>query len=425
MTSAGGEEKRTTINHSRPKAASPLPPWRNADFLLLWSGQAVSTLGSNVSRLALPLLVLALTHAPAQAGLISALQTLPYLVFGLPAGALIDRWNRKRVMIFCDIARVLGYGSIPVAYAAGQLGPVMLYGVALVSGTAFVFFNIAQVAALPRVAPTAQLPQANALNASAESAATLIGPGLAGFIISLARTTLAGSALAYLVDSFSYLVSVISLGFIRAPFQAERAPVAGRSLQEEIAEGLRFLWTEPRLRTVALLTLSVNVFFGPVYLAVIVLAQGTLHADARTLGLIFSLSSVGGLAGAAVAPWLNVHLRFGQLIIGSIVLWSLATALLAIAFSPAIVVAGQAMVSLMLPIYNVAVISYRLALTPDALQGRVNSVARLLALAGLPAGTAVGGLLLGLLGPRAELWLVALGIGVSALAVSGTELRRA
>ena len=404
----------------RPRAL-----WGNIDFLLLWSGQAVSTLGSTTSRLALPLLVLALTDDPAQAGLIAALQTLPYLAFGLLAGALIDRWNRKRVMISCDIVRAVAYGSIPVAYALGQVGPVLLYGVALASGTAFVFFNIAQVAALPRVVPSAQLAQANALNASADAAATLIGPGLAGFIISLARSTVPGAVLAYLLDSLSYLVSVVSLGFIHTPFQAERTPVAERSLRTEIAEGLRFLWAEPRLRAIALLTLSVNVFFGPVFLAVIVLVSGTLHADARTLGLIFSVSSVGGLAGAAVAPWLTARLRFGQLIIGSIALWTLATALLAAAISPAMVVVGQALVSLMLPIYNVAVISYRLALTPDALQGRVNSVARLLALAGLPAGTAIGGLLLGALGPRAELWLVALGMGLSALAVSGTDLRRA
>jgi len=413
------------VTEDLPPPTRPRTVWRNADFLLLWSGQAVSTLGSNVSRLALPLLVLALTHAPAQAGLISALQTLPYLVFGLPAGALIDRWDRKRVMISCDIARAVAYGSIPLAYAVGQVSSALLYGVALVSGTAFVFFNIAQVAALPRVVPVAQLPQANALNASAESAATLIGPGLAGFIISLARTTVIGAVLAYLLDSLSYLASVISLGFVRTPFQAERTPVAGRSLRREIAEGLRFLWAEPRLRAIALLTLSVNVFFGPLYLAVIVLAEGPLHADARTLGLIFSVSSVGGLAGAAGAPWLKARLRFGQIIIGSIVLWTLATALLAAANSSAMVVVGQAVVSLTLPIYNVAVISYRLALTPDALQGRVNSVARLLALAGLPAGTAIGGVLLGPLGPRTELWLVALGIGVSALAVGGTGLRRA
>lgn len=408
----------------RAPALRPRALWGNADFLLLWGGQAVSTLGSTMSQLALPLLALALTHAPAQVGLIAAVQPLPYLAFGLLAGALVDRWDRKRLMICCDLARALAYGSIPVAYALGQVSLALLCGVALVSGTALVFFDLAQVAALPRVVPGAQLPRANALNASAGSAATVIGPGLAGFVIGLAHGAAPGAALAFLLDSLSYLVSVASLACIRMPFQAGRAPAAGRALRAEITEGLRFLWAAPRLRAIALLTLGLFFFTGPVYLAVIVLAREVLHADARALGLIFGVSGVGGLAGAAVAPWLAARLRVGQLIMGSVALWALATALLAVAVSPAMVVAGQALDSFLASTFSVAVISHRLALTPDALQGRVNGVARVLALAGLPAGTALGGLLLGPLGPRAELGLVALGIGLSALAASAAGLRR-
>ncbi len=115
--------------------------WRNRDFVLLWSGQAVSTLGTRFSGLALPLLVLAVTYSPAQAGLIGALSFLPYLVFGLPAGALVDRWDRKRTMALCDLARCIAFGSVPLAVALGRLTMPQLYLVALVDGTSFVLIQ--------------------------------------------------------------------------------------------------------------------------------------------------------------------------------------------------------------------------------------------------------------------------------------------
>ncbi len=415
-----GKVDDNTQTQTQPRAL-----WRHTDFLLLWSGQAVSTLGSSVSRLALPLLVLALTQSPAQAGLVAALQAAPYLVFSLPAGALIDRWDRKRVMIRCDVARCLAYGSVPLAYATAHLSLAQLYAVALVGGTAYVFFNIAEVAALPRVVPAEHLSHATALNESATSASSLIGPGVAGLIISLGRTTLSGAAVAYLVDSLSYLISTLSLGFIRTPFQAARAPTAGRSLRTEIAEGLRFLWARRPLRALALLTMGMNLFFGPLPLAVIVLARTNLHADARTLGLIFSAASAGGLLGSLSASWVKARLRVGQAIIGAVAGIAVATPLVAVAPSVPVVLAGFALVGAMLPIYNVVSISYRLRLVPDPLQGRVNSVFRLLALGSVPLGTALGGLLLGPIGPRVEVWMIAAGFALCAVAVTFTAVRRA
>jgi len=415
-----GKVDDKTQTQTQPRAL-----WRHTDFMLLWSGQAVSTLGSSVSRLALPLLVLALTQSPAQAGLIAALQAVPYLVFSLPAGALIDRWDRKLVMIRCDVARCLAYGSVPLAYVTAHLSLAQLYAVALVGGTAYVFFNIAEVAALPRVVPAEHLSHATALNESATSASSLIGPGVAGLIISLGRTTLSGTAVAYLVDSLSYLISTLSLGFIRTPFQAARAPTAGRSLRTEIAEGLRFLWARHPLRALALLTMGMNLFFGPLPLAVIVLARTNLHADARTLGLIFSAASAGGLLGSLSASWVKARLRVGQAIIGAVAGIAVATPLVAVAPSVPVVLAGFALVGAMLPIYNVVSISYRLRLVPDPLQGRVNSVFRLLALGSVPLGTALGGLLLGPIGPRVEVWMIAAGFALCAVAVTFTAVRRA
>src|SRR5437899_4581920 len=130
----------------------PLRPlWRNLDYMLLWSGQTVSSTGTQVSQLAFPLLILAVTHSPAQAGFAGALRALPYLLFSLPAGALIDRWDRKRTMILCDIGRALCMASIPVALAIGQLTVLQRYDISAIEGTLFVFFNLVAVACLPRV----------------------------------------------------------------------------------------------------------------------------------------------------------------------------------------------------------------------------------------------------------------------------------
>src|SRR5215831_5211764 len=130
---------------------SRLPLWRNRDYLLLWGGQAVSSVGGEASNLAFPLLILALTHSPAQAGLTGALRALAYVLLGLPAGALIDRWDRKRTMILCDIGRALALGSIPLALALGHLSIAQIYLVALIEGSLFVFFSLAETAALPQV----------------------------------------------------------------------------------------------------------------------------------------------------------------------------------------------------------------------------------------------------------------------------------
>ncbi|HEY0069228.1 MAG TPA: MFS transporter, partial [Chloroflexia bacterium] len=131
--------------------------WRNRDYMLLWSGQVVSTLGSTVSGIVMPLFILLLTGSPALAGIAGALNSVPYLVFSLPVGALIDRWDRKLVMILCDAGRAANMFSIPVAMFFDVLTVWQLYAVTLVEGTLFVFFNIAEVAALPRVVTKQQL----------------------------------------------------------------------------------------------------------------------------------------------------------------------------------------------------------------------------------------------------------------------------
>ncbi len=194
-------------------AARPMPLWRNRDYLLLWSGQAISSVGGSASQLAFPLLILIVTHSPAQAGFAGALRSLAYLLLGLPAGALIDRWDRKRTMILCDVGRALALGSIPLALALHQLTMLQIYLVSLIEGVLYVFFGLAESAALPRVVAKEQLPAATAQNEVVSGAVTLIGPWLGGALFGLSR------ALPFLADALSYAASVLSLFWIRLPFQ--------------------------------------------------------------------------------------------------------------------------------------------------------------------------------------------------------------
>ncbi len=381
--------------------------WRNRDYMLLWSGQMVSSIGTQASTLAFPLLILAVTRSPAQAGFASALRAVPYVIFSLPAGALIDRWNRKLVMLLCDAGRAIALGSIPVALALGRLTVAQLYIVSVVEGSLFVFFNIAEAACLPRVVAKAQLPAATAQNQATEGVSSLIGPPIGGALFGLAQ------ALPFVTDAVSYLASVISLYFIRTQFQGERG-LATRRLHEEIGEGLVWLWRQPLIRYMAFLTGTSNLVGNGTLLIAIVIAQGQ-HASPFVIGLIFAIGSVGSIIGSIVAVRLRRRYSFAQVIVSSTWVWAILTPLMAIAPNPlalGVIMAGLFLTS---PIYNVVQFSYRLALIPDELQGRVNSVFRLIAFGGQPIGFALAGVLLESVGPVASVLIFSLPIVLAAV----------
>jgi predicted MFS family arabinose efflux permease len=382
--------------------------FQNRDYMLLWSGQVVSTLGSSASYVVYPLLILAMTDSPAAAGIAAALANLPYLIFSLPAGALIDRWDRKRVMINCDIGRALTVASIAIALWLDVLTVWQLYIAAFIEGTFFVFFNIAEVAALPRVVAKEQLPQASAQNEAAFAAAHIVGPSVG----TLLYQTL-GRAAPFVADAISYVASVASLRLICTPFRA--APTAAKSnLRGEIAEGLRWLWRQPLIRYMAFLTGSINLVNAGTSLIVIVLAQN-LGARPVDIGLIFSIGGIGGILGSLVSGQVQKRFTFGQAIIA--LMWIEALLFPVYAIVPQYLLLGVvfALLYFIGPIYNVVQFSYRLALIPDALQGRVNSTFRLLAFGMMPIGAALSGFLIERAGLIAavvvfSLWYVILAI---------------
>jgi MFS family permease len=383
------EDAKTTgpaVSTSRPVSL-----WRNRNYMLLWSGQIVSSVGTRVSMLAFPLLVLAMTHSPAQAGIIGGLRGLPYALFILPAGVLIDRWNRKRVMILCDTGRALALGSIPVALLLGHLTIVQLYIVSLVEGTLFTFFSLAETACLPHVVAKQQLSVAAAQNMIVDSTSGLIGPSLGGLLYSVGR------AIPFLTDAITYGASVLSLFFIKAKFQEER-DVTPMRLWTEIGEGLSWLWHQPLIRFIALLTGGMILPVAGYSLILILLAQGQ-HASSFTIGLIFASGGIGSILGALIVAPLQKRFSFGQMMIGSTWVWALTWLLFAIAPNPLMLGAATALSFIIVPIYMSVQFGYRLALIPDHLQGRVNSVFRLIAFGSEPIGMALTGILVQVIGP--------------------------
>lgn len=392
-------ESTTTTDVRAAHRNCERPLWRNLDYLLLWLGQAVSSLGSQASFLALPLLMLALTGSPVQAGTLGGLRGVAYLCFGLPAGALVDRWDRRRLMLLCDLGRALALGSVPLALLAGGLSAAQLYLVAFAEGTLFIFFGLAETACLTRVTTPRQLPAAVAQSQVTDATATLIGPAFGGALYA------AGRALPFVADAVSYGCSVLSLLCIRANLRPQPEPAAvQRRLLPEIGEGLRWSWGHRPLRFLLLYNTAINALYGgwPLLLIELAKRQG---AGAGTIGLIFAGGGAGTILGALSSR--AVQRRFSVRTITVVIAWIFALSWPPYALAPNALALGaaNALGFYFVPISGGTQFSYRLLVLPDQLQARVNSVFRLALFGGQTLGFVVTGALLERYGPVGTVWI--------------------
>jgi MFS family permease len=378
--------KSTTIKNETNKVGR-VSLWRNRDFMLLWSGQAVSSLGTTITQTAYPLLVWDLSHSAALVGLVGGLGTLPYIFLSLLVGALIDRWDRKRLMILCDIGRAINLASVLVVMVLGRLTVAQICANTLIEGTFYVFFNLAEVSCLPRVVSKEQIPLATSQNEATTGTTVLVGPALGGALYTLSQFV------PFLADAISYVVSVITLSFIKVPFQEKRQEDQQRKLLAEIREGLAWLWRQPLIRYIAFLTGGCN-FIGAGLIPILLVLVKQQHGSSLVYGTILTIGGVGAIAGSLLGAPIQKRFRFGPVIICTIWFEALCFPLYAVAPNPLLLGVLSACLFVAGPIYNVVQFSYRISLIPDELQGRVNSVFRLLAFGFQPFGFALTGLLI-------------------------------
>ncbi len=378
---------KTTTIKDKTNRVSRAALWRNRDFMLLWSGQAVSSLGTTITGTAYPLLVWDLSHSAALVGLVGGLGTLPYIFLSLIVGALVDRWNRKRLMILCDTGRAINLASVLVMMVLGRLTVAQICANTLIEGTFYVFFNLAEASCLPRVVSKELIPLATSQNEATTGTTVLVGPTLGGALYTLSQFV------PFLADAISYMVSVITLSFIKVPFQEKREVRQQRKLLAEIREGLSWLWHQPLIRYIAFLTGGCN-FIGAGLLPILLVLVKQQHGSSLLYGTILTIGGVGAIVGSLLGAPIQRRYPFGPVIICTIWFEALCFPLYAIAPNPLLLGVISACLFVAGPIYNVVQFSYRISLIPDELQGRVNSVFRLLAFGFQPFGFALTGLLI-------------------------------
>lgn len=335
--------------------------------------------------------MLAVTHSPAQAGVVGFLRILPWALFGFAAGVVTDRLPRKRVMITGDVVRVVLMASVVTAIAIGHITFVQIALVAFFEGSMYVFFNIAEIGALRSVVPVQQLPAAAAAEQARYSTVSLVAPTLGGALFGVGR------AFPFVAGTISPAFSLGTLLAIRTPFQGERER-DDTPWRTQLADGFRFLWARPFLRSCALMFTWSNLAFEGIVLAFIVVGkrQGLSSTE---IGLLIAIFGACSLFGSVVSPWVQQRLSMRAIVVGS--LW-LQAGTVGFVIDPSIwvMLACVLPMAVFFPTVNAVVIGYRVAVTPDHLTGRVNSVARTIALCGAPLGPLLAGVLLGVVSAR-------------------------
>jgi MFS family permease len=336
--------------------------------MLVWAGQGVSELGSQISTVAYPLLVLALTHSPAKAGLVGLAATLPLPLLALPAGMLADHFDRKRLMLACDAIRAGALAVLTVSVFAGQVAFGVIAAVAFIDGALMTVSFVTERGVLRRLVPPEQLSAAVAQNESVFYASSILGPPVGGLLFAIAR------AVPFLADSVSYAFSATAKLLTRAKFQVERTQERG-NLAAEFTSGLRWLWRQPLLRTCSLLTAAANPTWRALYLMLVVLAKRH-GASSELIGIMFAMIAAGGLLGGFLAgSRLAERISARAAVRFDLCVTALLMPLLLIAPGTLFTALIVALIELPAPIANSQIEGLRGTLAPEYMQGRVHAAA--------------------------------------------------
>ena len=392
--------------------------WRHAEYMKIWLAATISLMGSQVSQLAIPFIAaVVLKSSPLEVALLGTVEMAPFILFALPAGAWLDRVRRRPVLIGGDLGRGLALLTIPIAYAAGVLTIWQLYAVGFIVGSLTVLFDVADQSYLPALLDREDLVEGNAKLSLPQSSAQIVGPGFAGGLIALI-----GAPFAIVADAASFFASGGLISLIRKPEPKPERRLnesgAHMSMRQEIGEGLRYVLGNRYLRMIAGSTGTCNFGTGLAFSIFAVFAYRELGLSVQLVGAAFSLGSLGVLLGALVSGGLSRRMGVGPAIVWSMFLTGPATFLYALMPSDAVIAGGLLFGSTFLTglsavVYNVNQVSFRQAITPLDMQGRMNATMRFIVWGTLPLGSLAGGLLASFLSLRTT---ILIGAAISALA---------
>jgi MFS family permease len=383
---------------------------RNRDFQKLWTAASISGFGSQVSVLAIPLTAaIILNVEPFAFAMLGTIEFLPFILFTLPAGAWVDRLRRRPILIIGDLGRAVALSTIPLAYVLGSLTIWQLYVVGFITGTLTVFFDVADQSYLPAIIERDQLVEGNAKLQVSQSAAEIAGPGIAGYLVSILQ-----APFAILVDALSFVASAFFIFLIRRPEppvvrEVDDAGKPSGSLVQEVREGLAFVLGNSSLRALAAASATFNLASYITFSIYILYAVNELHLAAATIGIVFAIGNVGALIGAVLANRLASWMGVGPAIIGSIFMGSFVGILVAIAppgdaAIPFLVGSGMAGgVGRM--VYNINQTSYRQAICPPRMLGRMTATVRFLVWGTIPIGSIISGTLGSAVGLHDTIWV--------------------
>ena len=376
------------------------------DFWLYFSGQLISQVGSSFTLFALPLLVFKLTHSATSLALTTASNFVPYLLFGLLLGALADRVNRKRMMLLTDVARGVVIAVLPVLALSGALRVADIYVVAFVQSTLGILFNCGEFAAIPSLVGREDLVAANGRIMATNSAGQILGPILAGVLV-----TFMSPADLLFFDAASFILSAISLAAVRRSFNAAGRPGPASTrmtgLFRDVRAGLRYVWSQPVLRSISLMMALINFVASTEGSQLVLFAKRALGASDSEVALLFAAGAAGVVVVSISAGPIRRHLSFAVTAIGALAVSGLSvTAMALIGSYPAALVLWAASSGFGL-LLNINTAALRQAIVPDAMYGRVVSIAQVLAWSAIPLGALAGAAAIRLSGSVAGVYAAA------------------
>jgi MFS family permease len=396
--------------------------WRHADFLKLWSAQSISTFGTQISGIALPLVALYVLHGTAfQVAALSTVEFLPFLLFTLPAGVWVDRLPRRPIMVVADLGRAAALGSIPLAAALGHLTLWQLYVAGFATGALTVFFDVSYQSYLPSLVEREQLLDGNAKLEITRSGSQIAGPGFGGLLVHALT-----APYAVLADAASYLWSAGFLFAIRREETIPERTADSPSMLRELIDGIKYLLGHRYWRGISASTATFNFFNNVAFAILIVYMVRRLHMSALAIGLTLSISSAGGLIAAFFAQKIGTRLGVGRTILYATIIDGLPLVLVPLAptsFPIPFIVVAFVLVEFGVVLYNVSAISLTQALTPERLLGRVNASRRFIVWGTIPLGGLVSGGLATWIGLRPTLFVGTIGCTLATVPILLSPVR--